>query len=254
MNEVNPALNISDETIENLVSAFVRLREVLISTSLSHPLIKNVVLTSRLFHLSSLHQSATRKYVRILHVELIQLHEIQHSLRSLPYLDVFGRLRLTLRLARCTLALPCTLDAVMIREAEEREREAAAATASSSSGSGSGPSGSGSHSRKRARTDIASAEHDGEDDGEERDTLGRGIDSHSHSEARRARRRPRVRTTSTSGPFDDSAPPDDFASASGSGSGHAGGQGHRRGGLLHPRVNSMIMSVCGVLEYGERVL
>lgn len=33
MNEVNPALNISDETIESLVSTFVRLREVLLSTS-----------------------------------------------------------------------------------------------------------------------------------------------------------------------------------------------------------------------------
>lgn len=37
MNEVNPALNISDETIESLVSTFVKLREVLLSTSICNP-------------------------------------------------------------------------------------------------------------------------------------------------------------------------------------------------------------------------
>lgn len=28
----------------------------------------------------------------------------------------------------------------------------------------------------------------------------------------------------------------------------------RKGGLLHPRVNSMLQSVCGVLEYGEKII
>ena len=28
----------------------------------------------------------------------------------------------------------------------------------------------------------------------------------------------------------------------------------RRRGILHPRVNSMLVSVCGLLEFGERVL
>jgi len=144
MNEVNPALNVSDDTMESIIGSFVRLREILLTG---------------------------QKYVQIVRFELIRLYEIQHSLRQLSYFDVCGRLRLTLQLARVTLSLPCRIDRAMIEEAEEEERRMAA-TASSSSGSSTG------------------------------------------------------RGPSTS----------------------------RRRGLLHPRVNSVLVSVCGVLEYGERVL
>jgi len=141
MNEVNPALNISDDTIESVIGSFVRLREILLTG---------------------------QKYVQIVRFELIRLYEIQHSLRQLSYFDVCGRLRLTLQLARVTLSLPCRIDRAMIEEAEEEERRMAAAASSSSGGRG------GSTSKRR--------------------------------------------------------------------------------GLLHPRVNSVLVSVCGVLEYGERVL
>lgn len=32
MNEVNPALNVSDDTMESIIGSFVRLREILLST------------------------------------------------------------------------------------------------------------------------------------------------------------------------------------------------------------------------------
>lgn len=207
---------------------------------------------------------ATQKYVRILHVELIQLHEIQHNLRSLPYLDIFGRMRLTLRLARCTLALPCVVDAVMIREAEEqevKEREQeikergttpfSSSSSSSSPSSSSTPAGGASSSRKRPRpSDItagSSNQHSvGGADGESDDA--------GHSHQARRKRRPRVRTASTSGPFDDAPFPSLGSSSSSSSSGSTSGTEQRRKGLLHPRVNSMIQSACAVLEYGESVL
>ncbi len=158
MNEVNPALNISDDTIESVIGSFVRLREILLSTSWFPFSI--VLRCCRHFH------SAGQKYVQIVRFELIRLYEIQHSLRQLSYFDVCGRLRLTLQLARVTLSLPCRIDRAMIEEAEEEERRMAA-TASS---------------------------------------------------------------------------------------GGRGGSTSKRRGLLHPRVNSVLVSVCGVLEYGERVL
>jgi hypothetical protein len=192
------------------------------------------------------HQTATQKYVRILHVELIQLYDIQHDLRSLPYLDVFGRLRLTLRLARCTLALPCVVDAVMVREAEqeEREREREQERQQEKERQRLAREATNGRTKKRRRPQgVAGAE--GGDAGEEDDVLGRGFDA-TAGESRK--RRPRVRTASTSGPYDDAPFPcaddDDVPESS----------KRKRGGLLHPKVNSMIMSMCGVLEYGERMV
>lgn len=71
-------------------------------------------------HLSS--SAAGQKYVRVVRFELIRLYEIQHSLRQLSYLDVFGRLRLTLQLVRLTLSLPCAIDQAMLEEAAEEDR------------------------------------------------------------------------------------------------------------------------------------
>jgi len=148
MNDINPALNVRDDTIESLVNTFVRLREILLTG---------------------------QKYVRIVHFELIRLYEIQHSLRQLSYFDVCGRLRLTLQLARVTLSLPCAIDQALLAEAEEEDRARGL--------------------NERDTNVPASAVTDGEQS-----------------------------TTK------------------------------RRRGILHPRVNSMLISVCGVLEFGERVL
>jgi hypothetical protein len=49
----------------------------------------------------------------VLRFELIRLYEIQHSLRQLSYFDVFGRLRLSLQLARVTLSIPIAIDEAM---------------------------------------------------------------------------------------------------------------------------------------------
>ncbi|KAF8322551.1 DnaJ-domain-containing protein [Clavulina sp. PMI_390] len=290
MNEVNPALNISDETIENLVGTFVRLREVLLTT---------------------------QKYIRILHIELIQLHEIQHNLRALSYLDVFGRLRLTLRLARCTLALPCVVDAVMIREAEEaEEKERMEEMERAAAGEDANDEREGiTQRRKRPRSS------DGLEDDEPTPsqrpvplssattTAGASSSTHpsppsspksstsraskptsrrastssssppsayhpqyphnpqqSQQQQQQRKRRPRVRTSSTSGPRDDAPfiePSEDLAPGAAAASaananGERGGPGperrKRKGGLLHPRVSGMIQSACKVLEYGESVL
>lgn len=51
--------------------------------------------------------------------ELIRLYEIQHSLRQLSYFDVFGRLRLTLQLARVTLSIPMAIDEAMKEPLQE---------------------------------------------------------------------------------------------------------------------------------------
>jgi hypothetical protein len=53
------------------------------------------------------------RYLRLIKFELIRLYEIQHSLRSLSYFDVYGRLSLTLALTRVTLEIPMVLDRAM---------------------------------------------------------------------------------------------------------------------------------------------
>ena len=86
LNEGQPGLNLGDETVENLEGVFRRLREILL---------------------------AGHRYLRVVKFELIRLYEIQHSLRSLSYFDITGRLRLTLQLARVTLAIPMAVDQAM---------------------------------------------------------------------------------------------------------------------------------------------
>ena len=62
--------------------------------------------------------AAGAKHFRIVKFELIRLYEIQHDLRQLSYFDVFGRLRLSLQLARVTLSIPMAIDKAM-REDDE---------------------------------------------------------------------------------------------------------------------------------------
>ncbi|RIA94642.1 hypothetical protein C1645_817692 [Glomus cerebriforme] len=89
LNEGNPGLNLGDDAIETLETAFRRMRDLLL---------------------------AGKKYVKIVQFELIRLYELQQQLRSLSYFDVFGRLRLTLQLARLTLTIPMLIDSAMKAE------------------------------------------------------------------------------------------------------------------------------------------
>lgn len=86
LNEGNPGLDLGDDAVNNIEGAFRKLRELLL---------------------------AGKKYLTIIRFELIRLYEIQHSLRQLSYFDVFGRLRLTLQLARVTLSIPMAIDQAM---------------------------------------------------------------------------------------------------------------------------------------------
>ncbi|GAA5871159.1 hypothetical protein JCM3774_006808 [Rhodotorula dairenensis] len=110
LNEGNPGLNVGDETVESIEGVFRRLREALL---------------------------AGQRYLRLIKFELIRLYEIQHSLRSLSYFDVYGRLRLTLALTRVTLEIPMVLDRAM-REELPAPINGANGIAAGSSGSGTG--------------------------------------------------------------------------------------------------------------------
>lgn len=94
LNEGNPGLDLGDDAVNNIEGAFRKLRELLL---------------------------AGKKYLTIVRFELIRLYEIQHSLRQLSYFDVFGRLRLTLQLARVTLSIPMAIDQAM-KENEKGEK------------------------------------------------------------------------------------------------------------------------------------
>lgn len=87
LNEANPGLDLGEDAVQNFEGVFESIRAV--------------VLTGQ-------------KYFRIIRFELIRLYETQHALRQLSYFDVFGRLRLTLQLARVTLNIPMAIDRAMI--------------------------------------------------------------------------------------------------------------------------------------------
>ncbi|QRW17757.1 chaperone protein DnaJ [Rhizoctonia solani] len=89
--EVNPKLKFGDETIEALLQALVNLREVVVSG---------------------------QQHFRLLKFEMMRLYEIQHALRQLSYFDVPGRLKLTIQLARLTLALPVNVDKAIMNNAK----------------------------------------------------------------------------------------------------------------------------------------
>lgn len=96
MNEGNPGLNLGDDAADSIEGAFRRLRSMLL---------------------------AGRKYLAVIRFELIRLYEIQQNLRQLSYFDVFGRLRLTLQLARVTLSIPMAIDTAMKEPENEGEGE-----------------------------------------------------------------------------------------------------------------------------------
>ncbi|KAG0350424.1 hypothetical protein BG005_010056 [Podila minutissima] len=57
-----------------------------------------------------------KKYMTLVHDQVQQLSEIHHSMRSLAYLDVLGRFRLTLKLSKVMLTIPMIIQDEMRRE------------------------------------------------------------------------------------------------------------------------------------------
>ncbi|KAG0224782.1 hypothetical protein BGX31_007863 [Mortierella sp. GBA43] len=57
-----------------------------------------------------------KKYMTLVHDQVQQLSEIHHSMKSLAYLDVLGRFRLTLKLSKVMLTIPMIIQDEMKRE------------------------------------------------------------------------------------------------------------------------------------------
>lgn len=89
LNEGNPELNLGEDTIETIETVFRGMRETLL---------------------------AGKKHVKTVQFELINIYELQQQLRSLSYFDIFGRIRLTMQLARITLSIPMLIDSAMKSE------------------------------------------------------------------------------------------------------------------------------------------
>ncbi|GAA5889997.1 hypothetical protein JCM6882_009193 [Rhodosporidiobolus microsporus] len=188
LNEGNPGLNLGDEAVDNLEGAFKRVREALL---------------------------AGQRYLRLIKFELIRLYEIQHSLRTLSYFDVYGRLRLTLALTRVSLEIPMVLDRAM------REEVVVGA-----GGAGGGPApglgAAGGRRRRRRKAPTGAAAGAGDDDASSDDAdLGSGSDA------------------------DDDAPYSPFSST-------APQQQLERRGLLGTRTRGMLVLTCKMLEKAER--
>ncbi|ELU40182.1 DnaJ domain-containing protein [Rhizoctonia solani AG-1 IA] len=76
------------------------------------------------FELIKMLLPAGQQHFRLLKFEMMRLYEIQHALRQLSYFDVPGRLKLTIQLARLTLALPVNVDkAIMAEQREENSQQ-----------------------------------------------------------------------------------------------------------------------------------
>ncbi|KAG0234481.1 hypothetical protein BGW42_006562 [Actinomortierella wolfii] len=57
-----------------------------------------------------------KKYMTLIHDQVEQISEINHRMRSLAYLDVLGRFRLTLKLSKVMLTIPMIIQEEMRRE------------------------------------------------------------------------------------------------------------------------------------------
>ncbi|CAJ0758287.1 2578_t:CDS:2 [Entrophospora sp. SA101] len=89
LNEGNPELNLGEDTIETIETVFRAMRETFL---------------------------AGKKYIKTVQFELIHLYELQQRLRSLSYFDIFGRIKITMQLARITLNIPLLIDSAMKAE------------------------------------------------------------------------------------------------------------------------------------------
>ncbi|KAK0193557.1 hypothetical protein F5146DRAFT_1101505 [Armillaria mellea] len=83
INDINPALSLGEDGINSVLLTLQRIRQRALTC---------------------------RTCIYALHNELCRLLEIQHALRQLSYFDLFGRSRLTVRLARITLRLPIAVE------------------------------------------------------------------------------------------------------------------------------------------------
>ncbi|GAA5930284.1 uncharacterized protein JCM15063_004764 [Sporobolomyces koalae] len=86
LNDGSPGLNLGEDAIDNLESAFGKAREILL---------------------------AGHKYALLVKFSLIRMYEIQINLRRLGYFDLYARLRLTIELMRCMVEVPLILDKAM---------------------------------------------------------------------------------------------------------------------------------------------
>lgn len=94
----HPAL-ISTETITGIERSFHRLRDLILTT---------------------------RSYALLVSIELGRINRAQRNLRALGYLDVVGRMRMTVRLVKVTLAVPMRVDrALRMKKAREKEAKRA---------------------------------------------------------------------------------------------------------------------------------
>lgn len=65
----------------------------------------------------------TRSYALLISIELGRIYRVQKKLRSLGYLDVIGRMRMSAQLVKVTLAVPMRVDRAL-RQKAHRERRA----------------------------------------------------------------------------------------------------------------------------------
>ncbi|KAG7450942.1 DnaJ-domain-containing protein [Guyanagaster necrorhizus] len=99
INDINPALSLREDGINSVLLTLQRIRQRALSMN-----------PSELTFIDSNPVVACRTCIYVLHNELCRLLEIQHALRQLSYFDLFGRSRLTVRLARITLRLPIAVE------------------------------------------------------------------------------------------------------------------------------------------------
>ncbi|PWN98732.1 hypothetical protein FA09DRAFT_342997 [Tilletiopsis washingtonensis] len=217
MNEGNPGLNLGEEAVDSIEGAFKRLRHMML---------------------------AGKKYLSIIRFELIRLYEIQHSLRQLSYFDVFGRLRLTLQLARVTLSIPMAIDSAMKAPDESTGTADAAAAASSvplpqSESEASSGSDADEHAEAAHSSDFGVAPEETEDSDED-GGAGRSAAARraAQRERRRIKRRERRRAARVEGP--DGGVADDTQA-----------QLQKRG-LLGPTASRLLGGVVQALELTER--
>lgn len=84
---------ISTESIDSIERSFHRLRDLILTT---------------------------RSYALLVSIELGRINRAQKNLRSLRYLDIMGRTRMTIRLVKVTLAVPMRVDRAL-KMRKERE-------------------------------------------------------------------------------------------------------------------------------------
>ncbi|TFK50056.1 DnaJ-domain-containing protein [Heliocybe sulcata] len=89
LNNINPSIQLGEDSVNVILSTLHNIRERAITC---------------------------RTCILALHSELGHLLEVQHAFRQLSYLDIMGRSRLTIQLARITLNLPMAIERAIQRQ------------------------------------------------------------------------------------------------------------------------------------------